>query len=472
MITRRAMVSGLSALAATSLLAAAGDRPDVLVIGAGLSGLYAAMILEEMGATVRVVEGRNRIGGRLYTRYDLPGHPEVGGNSMAAGYGRAIVLARRLGLSLVDYAPRLFGGPPPELVMNGELIVKRNWPDSPHNPFSLKHRELMPWQVLQSELAGRNPLKKAVEWLQPENAALDIPLYDYLRMQGLEDAEISLGYDANPYYGDSSRAVSTLMHLFNDRWMQEQAGLGSQIYAVAGGNQRLPEAMAAALKNEVMLEHEVVAIESGRDRVGVTFRNGRRISASQVICSLPVSKLRDVQIAPRVSPRQRRGLSALRYQRNTLIFLVPEKPFWEEDGLSPTMWTNGMLGNVVAQRFDDDSNAVTGLVVQARGWSADYLDRLGEAAAGAAVIQEIERLRPAARGALTFGGWHSWWLDPFAAGDWAIYGPGQVTGILNAMDAPVGRIHFCGEHMGVSNRGMEGALESAERAAFAVSGVS
>lgn len=53
----------------------------------------------------------------------------------------------------MDYVPRMFGSPPPELVMN---------------------------------------------------AALDIPLYDYLRIQGLSDAEISLGYDTNPYHGDSS----------------------------------------------------------------------------------------------------------------------------------------------------------------------------------------------------------------------------------------------------------------------------
>jgi monoamine oxidase len=31
-----------------------------------------------------------------------------------------------------------------------------------------------------------------------------------------------------------------------------------------------------------------------------------------------------------------------------------------------------------------------------------------------------------------------------------------------------GRIHFCGEHTAVSNRGMEGAMESGERAALEI----
>jgi monoamine oxidase len=33
---------------------------------------------------------------------------------------------------------------------------------------------------------------------------------------------------------------------------------------------------------------------------------------------------------------------------------------------------------------------------------------------------------------------------------------------------PQGRVHFCGEHTSVTARGMEGALESGERAAAAV----
>lgn len=43
-------------------------EPDVIVIGAGLSGLEAALNLEENGLSVLVLEGRDRVGGRVYTR--------------------------------------------------------------------------------------------------------------------------------------------------------------------------------------------------------------------------------------------------------------------------------------------------------------------------------------------------------------------------------------------------------------------
>lgn len=448
--------------------AAAVERPDVVVIGAGLSGLYAAMLLEDLGAKVTVIEARNRVGGRLYTRFDLPGHPEVGGNTIAQGYARAIDVARRLDVALVDYAPRLFGGPAPELVINGELIPQGQWAESKYNPLPKAHRELLPWQIMAGRLTGPNPLESSSDWLSQRYSALDVPLHDYFRAQRLSDAEIRLGYDTNPYFGDSSWAVSALMYLFNQRWITEQRSFGQAAYAIEGGNQKLPQAMAASLKTEVRLGHEVTAIESAPGRARVHLKGRPAIDANQVISSLPVSKLRDVSVVPRLIGAQDRAVRTLRYMRNTLIFLVPRRAFWDNDGLSPSMWTDGMLGVVVAQKFGTDPDEVTGLVVNARGWAADYLDRLGPEAAGAAVVKEIERLRPAATGALEVGGFHSWWLDPFAAGDWAIYGPGQVTGFLASVAEPHGRLHFCGEHAGTSNRGMEAALESAERAVITV----
>lgn len=471
MISRRCVLAGLAGgvIAPRGVgTATAAGRLDVLIIGAGLSGLYAAMLLEELGARVQVIEGRKRIGGRLYTRFDLPGHPEVGGNTIASGYGRTIDVARRIGLELIDYAPRIFTGPAPELVLHGELIPAAAWPDSKHNHLPADYRDVMPWQIPAVRLTGRNPLGASAEWLNPKHAGLDVALHDFFIAQGLSDAEIRLGYDTNPYFGDSSWSVSALMFLFNERWVAEQRAIGQAAYAVAGGNQRLPEAMAAQLQNEVLLDHDVTAIESLPDRVRVQLKNGRKLEAAQAVCSVPVSKLRDIRVLPDFDGAQRGAVRSLRYMRNTLVFLVPKRAFWESDGLSPSMWTNGIAGVVAAQKFGDDADEITGLVVNARGWSADYLDRLGPALAGAAVIAEIEGLRPAAKGTLELGGFHSWWLDRFAAGDWAIYGPGQVTGLLPEVAKPHGRVHFCGEHAGTANRGMESALESAEQAVVAV----
>ena len=85
---RRFIGTGACALAAAGLPAAARavtnyKGHDVIVVGAGLSGLHAACILQEQGLDVLTLEGRNRIGGRVYTLMDIPGKPEPAANGWA-----------------------------------------------------------------------------------------------------------------------------------------------------------------------------------------------------------------------------------------------------------------------------------------------------------------------------------------------------------------------------------------------------
>ena len=72
----------------------------MIVIGAGLAGLHATSLLEAAGAKVVVLEGSNRIGGRLHTLYDLPGKPDAGGIQIGSNYTRLLDIAGKLGVGL------------------------------------------------------------------------------------------------------------------------------------------------------------------------------------------------------------------------------------------------------------------------------------------------------------------------------------------------------------------------------------
>ncbi len=161
---------------------------------------------------------------------------------------------------------------------------------------------------------------------------------------------------------------------------------------------------------------------------------------------------------------QARAVKSLPYQPIHQVALQVSRPFWEDDGLEPSMWTDS-IGRVSAIYHEAKDDQVSSLLVSAFGPGARHLDRLGKEGVARYVVAQIEQMRPAAKGALQVIGQHSWEPDPFAGGAWAYFNPGTVTKFLPAMFQPRGRVHFCGEHTSVTARGMEGAIESGERAA-------
>jgi len=82
-VNRRVFTRSLLATSVlgSSMRAASANTPDVIIVGAGTAGLSAARTLGEAGFTYKVIEARDRIGGRAYTEtatfgvpYDRGGH--------------------------------------------------------------------------------------------------------------------------------------------------------------------------------------------------------------------------------------------------------------------------------------------------------------------------------------------------------------------------------------------------------------
>lgn len=465
--------TALAACASPGLsVSARGQVPqghvDVLVLGAGVSGLNTAWLLEQQGYRVTVLEASERVGGRVFTLMDQPGTPEMGFNSMAAAYGRGFDAASRAGVEMIEVGERYRHGKPQGLYIDGQHMTREQWAAFPGNPFPEQFKAIMPFELGFMLVAQNNRLSDPTQWFDPANGVADISLHQRLMELGLNEQAIQLCYDTTPYHGENAHSVSTLMLEWNDGFVKTQAQAGPGSWAVRGGNQLLTEGMANLLKGDVILGKEVLAIDCDDTGAKVHCADGTLFTSDRVVSSLPFSTLRNVHVMPSLSGAQARAVQTISYMPISIAFLTATEPFWDEDDLAPGMWSDGLTGTVIPQRFGATAEEITGFMVQVRGTMARYYDRLSDAEALARIVAEIEMLRPAAKGKLEARNWHSWAKRRFNGGTWACWGPGEAQAFGPVMGQQQGRLHFCGEHTATTSRGLEGALESSERVALEV----
>ena len=471
-ISRRKL---LKSAAATSLafavpkVARAQTTVDVIVIGAGLSGLHTALMLEEEGVDVQVIEGRMRAGGRLQTLYDIPGNPEAGGNSFGFGYARMIDAVERYGVAYQANRQSYLRGM--EIVIDDKVVPIKDWPDHPKNPLPVGYREDTPWQYYMRFMKEHVPFPQSSDWLDPKYAHLDIAFDDWMLSEGASSEVIDMCCNHKWEYNNSTHDASALVVMMEYLWGRSvflKDGASSS-FTINGGNQRLPETMAGLLNKEVHYGKEVVGMRTGNDGAEVHCADGTVYRADRVVCSIPFPVLRRIKVEPYFTGVQRKAIWTIPRQLVTQVHLVPTAPFWEEDGFKPAMFlVDSPIGLVTLNFSEDDPNEVASIMALMMGNKAERVDQMDQESATALIVSTIEKVRPAAKGKLKVAGYKSWFRDPFASGDFTNFGPGQVTRFAGHMNAPHGRIHLCGDATAISNRGMEGALESSERVAIEI----
>ena len=464
-LSRRQFAAGLAAVAlGAPRLVRAGSRlsADVLVLGAGLSGLAAALTLKRAGASVVVLEARPRVGGRAYTYNDLPDNPEVGGVEIGDSYTRVHAFASEFGLKI---EPSQF---PRGLTVHvgGVTMDASKWAGSEANPLPDSERGIAPNRLQGHYLRQDVPLARADLWDSPDSAAIDVSISDALRARGASEAAIDLVNIAGTH--NHSDRMSALIPWRSVRMLETETGVGR----LSAGTGELPKAMAAELDAaELRLQTPVSDIEVGERGVRVATHSGESFHAAQCVCTLPVGCLRDVRLNAPLSKAQREAIDAIEYTKAS-IALIDAEPFWEDDGLAPNMWTDTPLERIFP-RTDRATGNIVGLKVFVNGDGTDAVDALSDQAFASMAVDTIRKIRPAAHGRkLEVKFRHSWGRDPFARGGYTAWPPGKVAAFRSALRDPVERLHFAGEHMALDAPGLEGAMRSGERAAHEILGAS
>lgn len=471
-VSRRRFVGG--ALAAGAIVVTrpraifTAARPDdatrrrVVVVGAGLAGLTAALDLRDARWDVVVLEARHRVGGRVRTVYEpfTDGlHAESGGESIDDNHDRIQALVARFGLhtdrrlaNRDATATAYYRG---RKALAGEFLGAAGVADD-YNRFY--------------EESAR--LGEGIDPEHPDRAAnaerLDgQSLADFIRGLRLDPrARFVVETAERGEYAADARDVSLLFHAQQEAVVADVPDSAVETMRIHGGNSALVRAMAAELGDAVVLGAPVRSVHRGPDVVTVQ-AGGRVHTGAQLVLAVPPPALRDVDFRPGLPATAAAMVRGLELGPAAKVMTQYDDRFWRAGGASGLVVTD--LPFRIAWDATDSVPGPSGILTTfTTGAPGRAFARLDDAARVRAVRRQVAQVFPAASGRAGASATIAWPDERFTGGGYAAYRPGQMTRFWALLRRPLGRIRFAGEHTESLAGYMESAVRSGHRVAAAI----
>jgi monoamine oxidase len=442
-----------------------GENKDVVVLGGGLAGLCSAYELRKKGYNiVAILEAQNRVGGRVRTlRSGLQNgqYAEAGATRIADTHNYTLYYASEFNLALREFItsePGLYAlkGKPPFIHTDGTL-----WPSSVLN--------LNPGdQTLGADslVLGYEDLAELGDPLQPDwptGTALNynaIGIQQYLKNRGANEDVLRIDRAINGAELPRDGALYWLMaDVVDAAW--------DRTYAIAGGNDQLPQAFAAALGDLVKFESVVSAIEQNQDGVRVRFIQAgheKTVNADLCVCAIPFTMLRKIAVTPAFSPAKAKVVNQVSMMPVSRCYLQTKSRFWNEKGIGGLKVART---DTYVERLWDMTKVQDGdtgiLLAYMQGDNAEAFAQQPSSTRVSYVKAGVSTFFPEIESELSAAIYKIWQDDPWVKGAWAYYKPGEMAEMFPAAKKSEGRIFFCGEHTSAWSGWMQGALESANR---------
>lgn len=460
--------------------AAPVDDVDVVVVGAGLSGLVAATrILDGSDDALRVavVEAAERVGGRNLT-VELAGTPfDLGGQWVGPTQTELLSLAEELGVA----RHKQFCSGTRVMDIGGKVSTYTSEIPTPAGITSLLDLQQLMWRV--DAASRRTPAGKpweaarAAEW-DSKTVASVVDAWAFTA------AGAALFHAAvRGVFGVESSGLSFL-HFLN--YVSAAGGFeglvtidgGFQDSTFVGGAQTLSVRLAERLEARgaaVHLACPVRRIDHDDGGRVVVACDGRALRARRVVVAMPPSSVERISFTPRL-PHARASLNSRAFMGCIIKALVLyDRAFWREKGFSGEVVCDNVSGpafNVYDDSLPSDARSdgmQPALVVFINARAGSYWHMRPAAERRAAVLRQLATWFGAEAEAPMPGGYveKDWLSDEWSGGcPIAVWPPGALSEHGPALRAPCGKIHWAGTETAKCCMGfMEGAVRAGQRAA-------
>lgn len=444
-----------------------GKKQNILILGAGVAGMSAAIELIKLGHEVKIIEAQTRAGGRIKTlRSPLAEglYADLGAARIPENHDWTMKYIQQYGLKLELFNPPQ--GKYIDLIKGKKINYTIDHPaDLKDYPVNLTEEEFSKgmmgiWNDSLKELMENTGDPKSLDW--PPSSIAKYDQYSFKEL--IEKMGYSKSYSDAVNIGWETEKGMDMSVIELVREIQ-LSGLATR-YKIIGGNDLLPAKMAEELANHIRYGVRVLDIQQNENEAIVYISQGNERSsliADWVICSFPLPVIRKMDFVKTLSYEKKMAIYEMSYWNLSRSILQVNDRYWKKEGYNgfartdqpseiwdPNYESKNKRGLIAAYFKNDDSKIML-------DWSNK--ERLNFAA------NHINEVFPGLHEHLEGGFIKNWGEDPWALGAHSIGTRGQMTTLLPHLMKPEGRIYFAGEHASAYHGWIQGAIESGNRAA-------
>ena len=440
----------------------------VLVVGAGLAGLTAALDLVEAGWDVVVLEARDRVGGRVHT---IRGEAFTGGLRAEAG-GESIDTDHHDLLALLDRFDLTTEDRPPQKILDGLTSWRGRRQQT--SDFVAGDGGAIAADY-ERYYAALEELAPDIDPAHPEDHVDAEDLDSRSLAEFVDDLDLVPGArflvdtDNRGEFNAEGEDISLLF--VAQQWAvgEDVADEDVEAMRVAGGNDRLPQAMADELGDVVVLSSPVTRVVHDAEGVQVT-AGGATYEGAWLILACPFMPLRAVAFDPPLPDDVAAAIAGLDLGHAAKVTIQYRERGWADDpsgatsGFTVTDEDFGIAWSPTDSYGDPEGPGLLTAFITGDGSEAAEAQTDTERIQAvrdqfAAVYPQLDGLEAGHQATIV------WAKERYTGGGYAVPHPGQMAAFWPVIRSGTGRIRFAGEHTETLAGYMESAVRSGHRVA-------